>query len=351
MSSFQKIAVLGIFAFIFNSCIDALNVDTEESRNILVVEGAITTLPGPHQVLLSKSAKYGSIFDGLIEKESGATVWVRDEVGGQVILEESAPGNYFTPPDFRAEVGKKYTLFVTLANGEKYVSTSEEILPVPPIDTLVTAFIQQPSLNEISLETGLEVYVQWQDPADVANFYMWESEGIYILNTRPDLHEERDGGGNIIAAPLDCCGRCYVYELDLNTELQVFKDNLTDGNLNSELAIYIPDDGKRFMEKYMIAVEQHSLTKEAYQFFDLLKNQLSIEGNIFDPPPATIRGNMINLDNPDEEVIGYFRASDVKTDTLFILRNELEDPRQVVQINDDCRVFENSTTNKPPFWE
>ena len=101
----------------------------------------------------------------------------------------------------------------------------------------------------------------------------------------------------------------------------------------------------------MIAIRQSSLTKEAFQFFDLLKNQLSIQGSIFDPPPATIRGNMINLDDPDVAVIGYFRASDVQADTLFIPRSDVEAPRQILEIRDDCRVFGNSTIERPVFWE
>ena len=64
--------------------------------------------------------------------------------------------------------------------------------------------------------------------------------------------------------------------------------------------------------------QQRSLTKSAFQFFDLLQNQLNIQGNIFDPPPAKLGTNIINLDNPDEDVIGYFGVSDVSRDSLFI---------------------------------
>ena len=351
MSSIRKVFIFGIMALTLFSCIDPLNVDTQESRQILVVEGSITTLPGPHRILLSKSDKYGSVLDGFVKKETNATVWIREENGEQVFLTEESKGSYFTPADFKAEVGEKYSLFVVLASGERYVSTPEEVQPVPPVDSLIVHFKKQPSLDQISLNTGLEIYARWKDPAEVDNFYMWEAEGIYILNTRPDLFVGRDGQGTPVPAPKSCCDRCYVYEFDLNTELRLFKDNLSDGVEQTELAVYIPDDGKRFMEKYMVIVKQSSLTKEAYQFFDLLKNQLSIHGNIFDPPPATIRGNMINLGQPDEDVIGFFRASDVKTDTLYLLRNDVEEPRAIKQLNDDCRVYDNSTTERPPFWQ
>jgi hypothetical protein len=345
-----KILLTAFIAFSLASCIDELGVDTKEGKRILVVEGAITTLPGPHRIILSKSDKYGSVFDGFIRKETRATVWIRDNDGDQVFLSEGEQGNYYTPASFSAKAGNKYTLHITLDNGERYISLPEEVVPSPPIDSLSILFKEQPSLD-FNRNTGIEVYVRWNDPKDTDNFYLWEAEGVYVVNTKPHLFEGKDENNVPVPMPKSCCDRCYVYDFSLNTVLRVFKDNLTDGNNNAQLAAFIPDDGRRFMEKYLVVVQQSSLNKSAYQFYDLLKNQLSIQGNIFDPPPATIRGNMINLDDPDSDVIGYFRASDVQIDTLYITRAEVEEPRPIDQINDDCRVLENSSTQKPSFWK
>ncbi len=351
MKFFHKILIAGLVFFSASACIDELNTEVEGDKRILVVEGAITTQLGPHRVMISKSAKYGSILDAAIIRESGATVWVRDEDGEQVFFEEEGVGSYYTPAEFKATVGKKYTLFIVLANGERYVSVPEKVIPVPPIDSLILLFKKQPSLSDITFDSGVEVYARWKDPIETDNFYMWDASGIYLLNTRPDLYVDRGPWGDPFINPKDCCSTCYITEYNVNTELKIFKDNLSNGIEQTELVAYIPDDGGRFMEKYMAVIEQASLTKEAYQFFDILKSQLSIQGNIFDPPPATIRGNIINLDNPDDEVIGYFRASDAKRDTIFISSSVILEPQPTRKVNDDCRVLENSTTEKPPFWE
>ncbi len=351
MKIIYKILIIGVVLFSISACIDELNIDVEGNKRILVVEGFITTQPGPHRVMISKSAKYGSILDEAIIRETGATVWVRDEDGEQVFFEEDGVGSYYTPVEFKATVGKKYTLFIVLANGERFVSVPEEIHPVPPIDSLIVLFKKQPSLSDITFGSGVEVYARWQDPIESDNFYMWDASGIYLLNTRPELFLDRGFFGDPFINPKDCCSTCYITEHNVNTELKIFKDNLSNGIEHTELVAYIPDDGGRFMDKYMVVIEQASLTKEAFQFFDILKNQLSIQGNIFDPPPATIRGNIISLDNPDDEVIGYFRASDSFRDTLFISKDAILETQPIRWVNDDCRVLENSTTEKPPFWE
>jgi surface polysaccharide O-acyltransferase-like enzyme len=101
----------------------------------------------------------------------------------------------------------------------------------------------------------------------------------------------------------------------------------------------------------MAVIHQLSISDEAHAFFSLLDKQISIDGDIFDPPPAFIRGNMINLDNQEENVIGYFFASDAAIDTIFIKRDELDELQITRQINDDCRVINAASTEKPDFWD
>ncbi|MEO1260055.1 MAG: DUF4249 domain-containing protein [Bacteroidota bacterium] len=343
MNYFNKIFCCALIVFSLPACIDELNVETPDAQRLLVVEGFIDTNPGPHRIKLSRSAKYGSILDDAIQNETNATVWVRDEEGDQVFLSESTDGLYETPTNFSAEVGKKYTLNITLNSGERYISTSEEVQAVPPIDEAII-------VTDAPFRLGAEAYARWQDPAGIDNFYLLEADGIYVLNSRPELFVARNPFGNPVPMPKDCCDRCYVSEFSVDTEIHLLKDNNSDGNVQTELAGFVPDDGRRFMERYMVAIKLSSLTKEAFQFLELIKEQLSIEGNIFDPPPAKIRGNMINLDNPDEDVIGYFRASAVSSDTIFVTGEELPDPLPIDQLNDDCRVIEFASTVKPPFW-
>lgn len=347
-STYTYIIASIILAVGLTSCIDELNIDTEEKRNILVVEGFITSEYGPHQITLSKSAKYGSILEDDIKKELNATLWLRNELGEQVFLTEGSSGNYYTPADFKARVGSEYTLSITLANGERYISLKEKVLPVPEIDSLIVVWKKQPSLSDVQFSSGMEIYSKWQDPEDEQNFYMWKASGVYHISTRPDLHIGRNFFGNPFPDPKDCCAECYVYET--MGGLNIFKDNLTNGNEITQQVAYIDDDGGRFMNKYMVILEQRSLTKSAYQFFNLLDNQLSIEGSIFDPPPAQIGTNIINLDNPDEDVIGYFGVSDVSRDSLFIDNGKILESQPTRQINDDCRVLTNSTTEIPTFW-
>jgi len=332
-----------------NGCIEPLDIQTNTAVEVLVVEGTINTSNQRHRITLEQSAKYGDVFEGFSERVPGATVWVRDQDGIQFFFEEVAEGSYTSGDNFQAKAGNTYTLNITLENGERYVSLPEKIPTSPEIQSLQAINKAQPSSDDILFDSGFEIYATFQDQEDTQDFYQWNSTGEYRIESRPDLFVA--GGEVPTPAPKDCCSICYVDEDVVDEEIRIAKDNLTNGSLTTQLVAYIPDNGRRFDKEYMVVVEQKSLTREAYQFFNLLKNQLSIDGDIFDPPPATIGGNIINLDNPDQPVIGYFAASDVKRDTIFIFNDQVTSPQPFNLLKDDCRVLRSSTTNMPPYWQ
>ncbi|MCZ6899183.1 MAG: DUF4249 domain-containing protein, partial [Bacteroidetes bacterium] len=257
---------------------------------------------------------------------------------------------YKTPAGFRAVVGNTYTLQITIVD-KTYHSTPQLVTKAPKIETLILEYKKIPNEDLRDIVIGVEIYSRWQDPGgDEDNYYMWKSSGTYQIETHPEDHTVFGLNGPI-PAPLGCCATCWVDEANSDKSIRIMKDNNSNGNLVTNLAAFIEDDGRRYMDQYFITLEQHSISKEAFLFLDLLDNQLSINGDIFDPPPATIRGNMISLENPDENVIGYFMVSDVSVKSIFIPRKMLGDTKLLKVINDDCRTLINSTAQRPSFWD
>jgi hypothetical protein len=103
----------------------------------------------------------------------------------------------------------------------------------------------------------------------------------------------------------------------------------------------IKDDGRRFGERYRLEMKQYSIPEDAYKFLQLVKQQLQISGSVFDPLPATIRGNMESQTDENEIVLGYFLALDEKSKVVYVNRSdlplELRQPRALIP--NDCRTF------------
>jgi hypothetical protein len=81
-----------------------------------------------------------------------------------------------------------------------------------------------------------------------------------------------------------------------------------------------------------------------------VKQQAEISGSIFDPPPATIRGNMLSLDNPDEVVLGYFMAGGETSQRIYVDKNDLTFKQNRAIVPDDCRVISGAFIDPPADW-
>ena len=327
------------------SCIEDADLPTDKVLRLLTVDGQITTNFGPHYIKLTRSARYGSNFADIVSAERFANVSIRDNLGNVVVLSEPAFGTYATPANFKGEVGRSYSIQIITADGKEYISFPETIRAVPKIDSLSVLFRTSPTSNPLLPKSGLEVYAHFKDEPSVKNFYQWRSSGLLQLNTRPDLFIQRPR----FPAPKSCCDTCWKEEIP-DKAVRIFSDRLTDGNVTKVLAAFVEDDGLRMRDKYMVRIFQQSLSENAFRFYRLVEQQTTIEGGIFDPPPATIGGNVIRLDDPEELVIGYFTAADVSVDSLFIYRSDLEFTRPTRVIPDDCREVPGATIERPLFW-
>lgn len=335
--------------FMFNSCIEQVDIQTTEEKELLVVEGFISTKPGPHIFKLSKSAKYGSIFEGFSEKEENASIFIKDDLGQQVFLTEIFAGQYQTPVGYQAEVGRTYTLIINSKAGQ-YISTAEKVEPVPAIKSIEARFKKLPSADPVVFSSGVELYTTFDDPMEAQNFMFWNTMGTFIMYTNPELYVIKNPPAQPIPAPKECCARCFFEEQKAESQFRIYSDQNTNGNETTQLAAYLPDDGGRFDEKYLVRLEQYSLSREAFQFYKLLNEQIEIDGDIFDPPPAAITTNIVNVTNPDQQVIGYFHASDVFRDSIYIEESIIEDRQLNREIPDDCREV-GGKVDAPSYWQ
>ncbi|WP_192347820.1 DUF4249 domain-containing protein [Algoriphagus sp. Y33] len=332
------------------SCIDPYETRVDKGLQLLTVEGTITSKVGTHTVRLTRSDTYGSIFEGVIEPVTGATVIVKDDLGNVTFLGENvgSRGNYYTPADFAAIVGRSYTLQIQLLDGKVYTSLPELVKDVPPIGNLTYQSERIPVEGEINDASGVGFIVEVDDPAEESNFYYWRnSRATYVLETRPELYIDPLTKA---PAPKGCCAVCYKSEITGNNSFFIASDENFNGLRTRVKAGFILDDGLRFVNTFRVDLRQLSITAEAYRFLRLVKQQSETSGSVFDPPPASIRGNMVSLDDPDEVVLGYFIAAGETSQRVYIKGTELDFRQNVGGVPDDCREVDDSVVNPPADW-
>ena len=84
--------------------------------------------------------------------------------------------------------------------------------------------------------------------------------------------------------------------------------------------IYISTETKMLSIRYSLLVKQLSIPKDAINFWDALRQQNIDQGNLYSQQPFQIRGNVRNINNPDEVVLGYFTVAGITEKRIFVNR-------------------------------
>ena len=65
-------------------------------------------------------------------------------------------------------------------------------------------------------------------------------------------------------------------------------------------------------------VSQASLSADAYNYWAKLKKNNQESGGLFDSQPVNTRGNLKCLSDPDENVLGFFGVSSIRSERIFV---------------------------------
>jgi len=325
---------------LLNSCIDPFKPDLAKNdlESQLVVEGTITDEPGPFKVRLTKS---GSIYpiqysDKVVynpEPVSGADVHITDDKGNDFHLYQGVNGWYETIDTCLQGVpGNTYTLQITDADGNRFESTPELMMEVPPIESLFFEEKQRISIkrDEVSQELWLDILLNTRMPADGIHYLKWEFEETWEFKMPEYIRVDK----RFSDSPT-CIGRagesipimtwvtippeqfhCWGSEASKSILVKSTVDNLT-GEIKSFPLISIGPEDDRLSIRYSILVKQYSLNKELYDFFKKLENLNETNGGMYDKMPSPLYGNIQSLSG-DKKVLGFFLVSTVKTKRIFI---------------------------------
>jgi hypothetical protein len=261
-----------------------------------------------------------------------AEVYVTDQTGVKTIFKEGTiMGTYLPPAGFVGKVGYSYTLNVKTLTGKQYASVAETMVGAPEIENIVTQFEVRDQYAKVDLRrTGYSVYVDFKDSPKEGEFYMWNWKHFEKLN----ICETCEGGAtwnfktNVCVAPrvptedilnYQCDGNCWA--ISTNNDLNVFSDVLTNGQrLVGRQVARVPFDG---YSPYYLRLEQRSITKTAFNFYQSLISQVQSSGSLFDVPAETrFSMNIKSVSDPAEKILGILNVFSVRKKIYFIDRSK-----------------------------
>jgi len=153
------------------ACKKTIQVNLNNAVPHIVIEGAVTNLPGPYRVRITKTTNFSN--PNTFPPVTGAKVIITDSSTGLTeTLIESAPGIYSTNV-LQGIPRHTYHLSVT-AEGQQYTASSM-MPPLVPLDSVTYA-------RNYGFDNKLQIdaVINFQDPPGLGNYYQF----IEIVNGR-----------------------------------------------------------------------------------------------------------------------------------------------------------------------
>ncbi len=344
------ITVVGIV--IIAGCIDPVKFNYQGQTEHLVVQAELTnySLRGLNYVLLTRSSSFDFPFNQYEDKDS---VFITSKEGEICPFRYFSKGYYHPESGFKGIIGHTYTLNIVTPDGLAYQSEPVTMKAAIPIDTVYALYSKEYTIihgeeNKI-LSPGYNLFVKYRDPVKDENFYRWTYQLQYKVNTSPDKYLDSTNGYPWIPAPKKCCSVCWVS--DFGQSYTVANDRLNNGNEIADQNVMFLPYLKYLNIRCKVIIYQHSVSEEEYQFYNTMKMQIENNGGILDPPPSEIKGNIHNVENKDEKVIGFFDASGLSDFDIYLDGKDFPGPKASFNYNDDCRRIPDSSVDPPGGWQ
>lgn len=351
----KRFRTLSLFLFAgLLGCLTPINLPLEFKGGHLVVTGQISTLCDQNIILLGTTANTYKLPNPI----SGASVVLQDNMSNSYIFAEdqAKPGTYKLP-DFSGVPGRTYRLEIVLRNGNTYQSRAEKMPDSATIESTYYEFAYEELVDDVGANVHklfIKIYVNTAIRSnDNQPHLKWSVEEIFLLTPTdfPDIRGE-------IPPP------CFIRQNADPQRITLF--DASEFNVTSLKGVLTASRviDWTFMERHYFTVYQSSLTPEAYQYWAKVNALVNQQGSIFDTPPATITGNLFNVNDSPEEVFGFFQATNQSYSRFFLHSSDLPIPLLVEKCDFDgsynqgdyptrcfnCDKVLNSSFNRPDWF-
>lgn len=314
--------ILILFILLLGSCIEPYEPKLDESQEVVVISGMISDSPGRHTVAISLSSPYHwPEFQGIencnvmIINQKGEVISYFDE--GEGIYAADIPDNYL-------QVGDAVSLLVTTPDNKEYHSTYDTILACPDLDSV---YWKQQNMNTsdpgVTLP-GIQFYLDMSgQPTDSKNIIWrvdetWEYWASLFGNSVMwswNSSEDFDTG------EVFKCWKSYPLDQIFTASTR----NLSANKIQRMPLNFVSNETDRLSVTYSLYVRQQSVTLKAYEYWQRMNEQAFSSGGLYETQPASVQGNISSTDDPQELVLGYFYASQVREKRIFVHNNNLFD--------------------------
>ncbi|NVO18102.1 MAG: DUF4249 domain-containing protein [Bacteroidetes bacterium] len=284
--------------------------------NFLVVDGMIAAGNNQSVITLSRSTGWHDTIDVIYVRN--ARVELEGEDGSIYSFSESGNGQY-SVDSLGLDSSKHYRLNIRLAEGKSYSSDFVPVLNSPPIDSVSwsqNVDPEDPNLHDLNL------FVSTHDDLNKTRYYFWKYDETWKYHSPIISKLIYKPGGFVMATKEEQERLYYCWQSSKSNSILIGNtDLLSHDAISMQPLTHITGNSIKKSFIYSINVKQYALTPGAYNYYDLIRKNSEQSGSFFDPQPSTLVGNIRNVKDGSELVLGYLNISTPSSKRIYINEN------------------------------
>jgi hypothetical protein len=228
------------------------------------------------------------------------------------------PGTYSTDSAVAGIVGRSYHLEVISAGGKIYQSEPQILLPPVGIDTVYHEIVTR---QEAGLDYdlyGYEFYVDTKPASEEDHYFKWDLEATYHYQSSYTIRWYFDGILHWFHGP-DSLYNCWK-SYKVGSIFVAGTHTLSEPVIKKFPFHFVSTENRELSVRYSLFVKQQSISRNSFEYWEEVGKQNGGDPALYTTQPHFIRGNVSNVSDPGELVVGYFMVSSVDNRRIFVDR-------------------------------
>ena len=288
------------------ACVYDFDPGLEGNVKALIIEGDI--LAGDITLVQVSNLQSPGVSETAEFLGSGVTVSVESESGavfpGVCVSGESFDNVYFKVDTRPIDLSSRCRLRVEVPGSGTYLSEWQEILQDESVlDSLY--YVVSPGRDQLDIRIDT--------PGTAEGFYRWIGMEVWEYTAEYRAIVWYDPATNTVKPYENGENYYFCWKRDYFRDILVASAEVQGVTRFRDYTLYSTRNRAdlRFYNTYSLTLLQERISREAYDYWTSMRNNTSDVGGLFSPQPSDVRGNIHNVDDPSEYVVGFISASTV----------------------------------------